>query len=152
MDAVSGDLLSPRELLAFRGMLAVHTEVTHALDAELRLEHDMPIATYDVLLNLTNSPDGSMRMGELADRVFFSRSGLTRLIDRLEGAGLVVRIPCAEDRRGWWAQATDEGRERFEAARPFHRRGIRAHFLSKLSDADQDLLGEIWRRVVPTAM
>jgi DNA-binding MarR family transcriptional regulator len=86
-------------------------------------------------------------MGELADRLFLSRSGLTRLIDRLVKAGLVEREICESDRRGFNASLTDEGRRRFDAARPTHLRGVREHFLSRLNGEDLDNLAAAWSKL-----
>ncbi len=108
----------------------------------------MPLTSYEVLLQLADTPDGSLRMGELADRLFLSRSGLTRLIDRLVKAGLVEREVCESDRRGSYARLTAAGRRRFNAARPTHLRGVREHFLSKLSTRDLDRLAAVWPRVL----
>lgn len=139
--------LSERELAAWRGLLEVHSGTIAQLDAELEQEHGMQLSSYEVLLHLNDAPDCALRMGQLAERLFLSRSGLTRLIDRLVKAGLVERAECESDRRGSYARLTAEGRARFEAARPTHLRGVREHFLSKLSGADLDRLAEIWVRV-----
>jgi DNA-binding MarR family transcriptional regulator len=148
MAPLSVDALSDRELNAWRGMLAVHSAIIATLDEELEREHGLPLTSYEVLLQLADAPDRSLRMGELAERLFLSRSGLTRLIDRLVRAGLVERASCESDRRGSYARLTAEGRRRFDAARPTHLRGVREHFLRKLDDRDQDRLAEIWARVL----
>jgi DNA-binding MarR family transcriptional regulator len=139
--------LSERELAAWRGLLKVHSATIAELDAELEQEHGMPLSSYEVLLHLHDAPDCSLRMGQLAERLFLSRSGLTRLIDRLVRAGLVERAECESDRRGSYARLTAEGRAHFEAARPTHLRGVREHFLSKLDKSDLDQLAGIWSRL-----
>lgn len=148
MPTVADTPLSERELGAWRGLLAAHSAVVSELDAELVREHELPLTSYEVLLQLAEAPDSELRMGELAERLFLSRSGLTRLVDRLVTAGLVERVDCESDRRGSYAHLTEEGRSRFEAARPTHLRGIREHFLSRLSDGDLDGLAAIWSRVI----
>jgi DNA-binding MarR family transcriptional regulator len=140
----SSDALDELELDAWRGMLAVHSAMLSGLDAELEQEHGLPLTSYEVLLHLADADGGSLRMGELADRLFLSRSGLTRLIDRLVKAGLVERAVCESDRRGFFATLTPEGKRAFAEAQPTHLRGIREHFLSKLSDADKTALGDAW--------
>jgi DNA-binding MarR family transcriptional regulator len=145
------DLLSAQEIAAWRGMLAVHSTMIARLDSELEREHGLPLTSYEVLLHLADSEEGSLRMGELAERLFLSRSGLTRLIDRLEKAGLVEREVCDSDRRGYFARLTDAGRERFDEARPTHLRGVREHFLSKLDRGDLDALARAWDKVDPAA-
>jgi DNA-binding MarR family transcriptional regulator len=139
--------LSTTELNAWRGMLRVHSTTIAALDAELEREHDLPLTTYEVLLSLADAAEGEMRMGELASRLLLSRSGLTRLIDRLARDGLVERRICESDRRGSFARLTAAGRERFEAARPTHLRGVREHFLERLTRADLEHLARAWKRL-----
>lgn len=141
------DALSRRELNAWRGFLEAHSRTVAELDDELEREHGLPLSSYEVLLHLGDAEDCSLRMGELAEQLFLSRSGLTRLIDRLVKAGLVERVSCESDRRGAYARLTELGRQRFDAARPTHLRGVREHFLSKLDVADQERLSEIWERV-----
>ncbi len=147
MATTASPALSERELAAWRGLLEVHSATIAQLDAELEQEHGLPLSSYEVLLHLHDAPDCALRMGQLAERLFLSRSGLTRLIDRLAKAGLVERVECESDRRGSYGRLTAEGRARFEAARPTHLRGVREHFLSKLSGADLDQLAGIWARI-----
>jgi DNA-binding MarR family transcriptional regulator len=139
--------LNKRELAAWRGMLEVHSTLITRLDSELEREHGLPLSSYEVLLHLANSDEGSLRMGELADRLFLSRSGLTRLIDRLVKAELVEREVCESDRRGYFARLTETGRERFDEARPTHLRGVREHFLAKLDAGDLEALAQAWEKV-----
>jgi DNA-binding MarR family transcriptional regulator len=141
-------LLDGDELGAWRGMLRVHAELTRALDADLTAEHGLPLSSYEVLLFLAGSPDGRMRMSELADSVLLSRSGLTRLVDRLERGGLLERVQCSEDARGYFAQITPAGRELFDSARRTHLAGVRRLFLSRFSREELRDLGGLWERVL----
>jgi DNA-binding MarR family transcriptional regulator len=141
-----GDL-DERELSAWRGFLRAHREVVAHLDDELQRAHDLPLSSYEVLLYLADANGGRLRMGELADRLLLSRSGLTRLVDRLERRGLVARERCKEDARGLFARITPAGRELFEAARPDHLDGVRRHYLSRLTDEDLESLSVAWRRL-----
>jgi DNA-binding MarR family transcriptional regulator len=141
-------LLDREELGAWRGMLRVHAELTKALDAELTEAHGLPLSSYEVLLFLSDSPEGRMRMSELADSVLLSRSGLTRLVDRLERAGLLERVQCDEDARGYFARITLAGRETFDAARRTHLDGVRRLFLSRFSREELRELGGLWERVL----
>ena len=136
--------LTRPEIDAWRGLLATQSALITRLDEELEREHGMPLTSYEVLLHLNEEPGHSLRMGELAQRLFLSRSGLTRLIDRLAKAGMVEREVCESDRRGYYATLTDEGARRFAEARPTHLRGVREHFLSKLEPEDLDALARIW--------
>src|SRR3954453_10574034 len=142
-------LLDKRELAAWRGFLQVHRQLTNQLDEELEREHGLPLVSYEVLLHLSEASEGSLRMGELADRMLLSRSGLTRLVDRLAARGLVERPSCPSDRRGTFARLTPEGRTAFEEARPTHLRGVRENFLDLFPARDLERLAAIWQRVPP---
>ena len=143
----TGTRLDPEELAAWRGMLRVHSDMTRVLDAELTHRHGLPLSSYEVLLFLADSPDGRMRMSELADSVLLSRSGLTRLVDRLERDGLLEREQCEEDARGYFAAITDRGRALFTEARRTHLAGVRERFLSRFSRDDLRTLGGLWEKV-----
>ncbi len=141
-------LLSTRELRAWRGLLRVHAALAKALDAELEREHGLPLTSYEVLVVLDDASGRRMRMCDLASSVLLSRSGLTRLVDRLERDGLVVRVACPGDARGAFAKLTPAGRAKLAAARGTHLRGVRRLFLDLLSEDEQDVLGDVWERVL----
>jgi DNA-binding MarR family transcriptional regulator len=141
--------LNERELAAWRGFLRVHASLVRDLDRELEEAHGLPLTHYEVLLYLANAPDNRLRMSDLASSVLLSQSGVTRLVDRLERAGHVARMPCPEDRRVLWARLTDAGRARLEEARPTHLAGIRARFLAHFDDAELEELAAGWERVQP---
>jgi DNA-binding MarR family transcriptional regulator len=86
-------------------------------------------------------------MGALAERLLLSRSGLTRLVDRLVARGLVERHSCPSDRRGTYARLTAAGEEAFEQARPTHLRGVREHFLDRIGERDLERLAAVWRKL-----
>src|ERR671918_327993 len=109
--------LAPAELGAWRGMLRVHSALVKALDAELIAAHDLPLTSYEVLINLQAAPGRRLRMAELADSVLLSRSGMTRLVDRLERDRLLERDSCASDGRGCFAVLTDSGQRLLAHAR-----------------------------------
>jgi len=135
------------ELRAWRGLLRVHTLLVKRLDAELEAEHGLPLTSYEVLLHLANTEGGKMRMCDVAESVLLSRSGLTRLVDRLERDGLVERVSCADDARGAFARLTDAGRVKLEAASSTHLEGVRRHFLEHFSEEELEVLGGAWDRV-----
>jgi DNA-binding MarR family transcriptional regulator len=143
--------LSKRELGAWRGFLRAHAALAKELDAQLVAVHGLPLSSYEVLLVLEDAPDGRLRMSEIADLVLLSRSGVTRLADRLEEDGLIERESCLTDRRGLQAVLTDRGRERLREARPTHLAGVRSGFLGKFSNAELDRLCEFWERLLPGA-
>ena len=128
-------------------MLRAHAELTRALDAQLAREHKLPLSSYEVLLFLADAPDGRMRMSDLAESVLLSRSGLTRLVDRLEREGLLKRERCESDARGLFAEITPEGRELFDAARRTHLDGVRALFLDRFSRDELRTLGGLWQKL-----
>lgn len=140
--------LSDQELAAWRGMLKVHATVTHELDAQMRSEHGLSVSAYEVLMFLADAPERRLRMAEIAERVLLSRSGCTRLVDRLVELGYVSRCAADEDGRGLFAQLTEAGVEKAAAARRTHLEGVRAFFLSRLGAKDQRALGEIWERLL----
>jgi DNA-binding MarR family transcriptional regulator len=144
-------LLTAEELGAWRGLLRVHSAMTKALDAELEREHGLALSSYEVLLFLADAPGGRLRMSDLADGVLLSRSGLTRLVDRLERDGLLCRERCEDDARGYHAAITEAGRALFQRARKTHLDGVRERFLSRLSPDELRTLGELWEKVSPGA-
>src|SRR3954454_8252346 len=97
----SADLpsLSDLELDAWRGFLRTYTTLVRDLDDELTERHGLPVSSYDVLVQLDEAPDGMLRMSHLADAVLLSRSGLSRLVTRLENQGLLTRAECKSDAR-----------------------------------------------------
>ena len=132
-------------------MLRVHAHLTQALDAELTARHGLSLSSYEVLLFLADAPGGRMRMSQLAESVLLSRSGLTRLVDRLERDGLLERERCEDDARGWFAAITESGRSAFDEARATHLEGVRQRFLRRYSRVELRTLGELWERVDPGA-
>ena len=123
-------------LSAWRSFLRAHAQVVRELERELQSEQKLALSDYDVLVQLGSAPGHRLRMSELADRLLLSRSGATRLIDRLVTDGLVARASCETDRRGQWAELTDAGYRRLRAASPTHLRGVATHFLDRLSSED----------------
>ena len=127
-------------LSPWRSFLLAHALVSRRLDEELRLEHDLSIAEYETLLTLAQAPARRMRMGPLAEQVILSKSGVTRLIDRLVSDELVERSACLADARGAEAVLTDRGMARLREASPTHLRGISEHFLAVLAEADLEVI------------
>jgi len=98
-----------------------HARVSCALTHALEHQHGLGMSEFEVLERLASEGDCSVRVADIADHVHLSQSALSRVIDRLEKHGLVKRGVCENDRRAIFAELTDEGRERYEAARPTHR-------------------------------
>ncbi len=148
MSGVSSDLLNRDELSAWKGLVAVHSRLTAQLDGELERDHGLGLTAYEVLMNLSDAPAGRMRMSALAEQLLLSRSGITRLADRLVARDLIKRERCSDDGRGYNAQLTPRGRALVEAARPGHLAAVRRIFLSRLRDDEIDALGAIWERLL----
>jgi DNA-binding MarR family transcriptional regulator len=128
--------LSEAEMRAWRALIQVTTGVLGALDNELQAEHGLSLGEYEVLVHLSEEPDHSLRMTDLAVRLHLSPSGITRRIDGMERAGLVERKQCPSDRRGSNAVLTDEGLRVLRESAPTHVRGVRAHFIDQLSERE----------------
>ena len=143
------DHLTEPELRAWRGLLRSHAAITKELDAELEAAHGLALSSYEVLLFLNDADEGRMRMSDLADSVLLSRSGLTRLVDRMERDGLLTRESCPSDARGSYARLSDTGREHLVVARRTHLDGVRRRFLAQLTPEELDVLGEALERIVP---
>ncbi len=140
--------LTQRQMAAWRLFLRTHAVVTRRLEGDLLAERGMPLATYDVLVQLVEAPERRLRMSELAERVLLSRSGLTRLVDRLEREALVRREACADDARGMFTVLTDAGVDRLRAASPTHLRGVVAHAMGRLDDDQSGELAELLARML----
>jgi DNA-binding MarR family transcriptional regulator len=147
--AEAGQTLSEGELRAWRGLKRAHASLAKRVDAELERTHGLPLSTYEVLHHLAESPGGRMRMCDLAEHAQLSRSGLTRLADRLEKDGLLERCSCEHDARGAYACLTELGRERLCAARGTHLAVVREQFFSRFSEAELSALAELWERIAP---
>ncbi len=124
----------------WRNFLVAHARLVRRLDDELRAEHGISLPEYDALLSIAQAPDRRIRMHSLAEEVVLSRSGITRLVDRLVGAGLVERVSCSSDARGAEAMLTDHGLSRLREAARTHLRGVERHFLAVIEPADLDVL------------
>ena len=119
----------------------------HQLDRELREEHDLSFSEYEILVRLSETDDGRMRMALLADAMSHSRSRVTHTIARMEKSELVQRAAAQSDGRGVEAVMTDAGRRKLVEAAPTHVRGVRAHLVDIASDDDFAALGRIFNEV-----
>jgi DNA-binding MarR family transcriptional regulator len=133
-------------MLAWRRFLLAHARVTRRLENDLLAERQLPLASYDVLVQLVEAPERRLRMSELAERVLLSRSGLTRLVDRLEREGLVRREVCEDDARGLFTVLTAEGFDRLRSASPVHLRGVSDYAVGRLDEHEAAALAELLGR------
>lgn len=127
--------LDEDEQRAWRAFLEATHLLFEQLDRELQRDSGMPHTYYEILVRLSEAPDRSMRMSELASRSLSSRSRLSHAVARLEEMGMVTRRACAEDRRGSLAVLTDDGFSALAAAAPGHVEGVRSHLFDRLTPA-----------------
>lgn len=140
--------LTELERTTWRGFLRVHAALLKHLDAELEAAHGLPLTSYEVLRALRCADGGKLRMADLAEHALLSRSGMTRLVDRLERQGLLERCECSDDARGCFAVLTAKGRTMLDAACATHQDGVRERFLAHLDDADLERLCAVWERML----
>jgi DNA-binding MarR family transcriptional regulator len=137
---------SPERLRAWRLYFESALALVDVLDVELERDAGIPLRWYDALVHLEEAPDG-LRMNELAERILYSKSGFTRVVDRMEEAGLVRRVRPENDRRSILVFLTDEGLNTLEQARLHHRHAIEQHFSRHLADADIKALTRAFEKV-----
>lgn len=145
--------LTPRDarLAPWRAFVVAQAHVSRRLDEDLRAEHGLSLQEYVALLILAEAPERRLRMGRLADSLTLSKSGATRLIDRLVDDGLVDRVSCASDLRGAEAALTEAGVNRLRTAAPTHLRGIADYFLSAIDGDDLETVERTMRSVADRA-
>ncbi len=141
--------LTPRDprLGPWRAFLTAHALVTRRLDDDLRSEQGMTLAEYGALLHIAEAPGRRLRMNQLADSILLSRSGVTRLIDRLEADGLVERSHCSSDGRGAEAVLTATGIARLRTASRTHLRGIETYFIGPMATDDLDAVADACQKI-----
>ncbi|GAA4677415.1 MarR family transcriptional regulator [Pseudonocardia yuanmonensis] len=133
---------------AWAALLRTHAAVLRELERDMERSQGMPLTWYDVLLELGSAPDRRLRMQELGERAVVSRSRVSRIVDELVRAGLVVREQDPADRRGSWAVLTPAGRERLRAAAPGYLDGIGRHFADHLTPEERDAITAGLQRVL----
>ncbi len=145
------EFFTPDEAAAWGGMLSLNSRITKQLEENLRRRSGLSHAEYEVLLRLFMEQDGKLRIQALAEQSVLSNSGTSRLIDRLESAGLVQRVSAEEDKRGAFAAITAEGREHFEQAAKHHTQLVRKIFLNHFSPEELRMIGSFWARLADLA-
>ncbi|MDO9380701.1 MAG: MarR family transcriptional regulator [Nocardioidaceae bacterium] len=133
---------------AWRSFMGGSTVLMDRLDRDLRHEHDLSMAEYEILVRLSESPERSLRMAELAAMVSHSRSRVTHTIARLERVGIVHRQPCKDDGRGVEAVLTDHGFSVLEKAAHTHVQGVRAYLVDRAAPEDLAAIGRVMERIV----
>lgn len=139
--------LTVEELAVWRMLQRVQARIARHLEADLLDAHGLPLASYEVLRQLAEAPGRRLRMNDLAERVLLTRSGLTRMIDRLQRETLVTREACASDARGLFAVLTDRGAQRLAEATPTYLRGVRTRFLDALGGDEVGRIKDLLHRL-----
>jgi len=132
---------------AWRAFFETSRLLIDRFDAEMREQAGYGVQDYDALLRIYEGGENGIRMTDLAKSIMFSKAGLTSLIDRLEGAGLVLRTQHPEDRRAIRVTLTEQGVEEFKATARLHVAGIRRHFTDHLTDAEAELIVKVLDRI-----
>ncbi len=133
-EVVGMERLTDDELAAWRGFIKAHAHIIENIERDLAEQKRVPLTTYDVLIALFEAPGHKLRLGELTKKIILTKSGLTRLVDRLEKEGLLIREKSEEDRRGAYAVLTAEGAAQLRQAWPIYARGIKQYFAVALSE------------------
>ena len=142
--------LSESEQASWRAWIEASNMLNHQLSVDLQRQHDLTLADYEILVQLSEHPERRLRMSELADATLASRSRLTHQVDRLVKRGYVERQECELDRRGSFAALTDAGWRAIEAAAPDHVESVRAYLVDALGPAEFAALGEACAKITRT--
>jgi DNA-binding MarR family transcriptional regulator len=145
-NATAPKWLNSSEMKAWRQYIIASRRLLDALDEDLSA-HDLSMADYEVLAQLSDAPDRTMRMSELAEVAMISRSRLSHRIKVMEKEGWVRREACPDDKRGYFAIMTPKGWKAIVAAAPDHVASVRSRFLDVIDREDQKALAEIFERV-----
>jgi DNA-binding MarR family transcriptional regulator len=144
---VKTDRPDASRMAAWMALLDAHSRLTNKLDGELERDHGLSLAEYEVLLRLSSSPGHRLRLNELTSHARMTKSGVSRLVGRMQLVGLLSTERCASDRRGAFAVLTDEGRALFRRAAALHLRGVQDHFGRYLDDGEAATLRVSLERV-----
>jgi DNA-binding MarR family transcriptional regulator len=140
--------LTDPHLKAWRGFITANALLVDAIDKDMTAAGHLSLHWYDVLIELQEASGHRLRMYDLAEKVVLSRSGLTRLVDRLEKESLLYRQPDPDDRRGYYVVISDKGREALKTAWSSYAQGILTYFADHLSDAEAETLAAIFERII----
>lgn len=137
-----------KPFVAWYALVQANTRLLERINAELEEEAGVPLSWFEVLAQLSWAPESCSRMGALADDLLLSRGGVTRLIARMEDAGLVRREVPAHDRRATYAHLTDKGRETFERALPVHVSKVHKYFHQHLDDEEIEVMTRVMAKIL----
>ncbi len=136
------------EQAAWGGFLGAYAKLNRIIEEDLQAHSHLTHVEFEVLLRLWWSETHRMRIQDLAAESILTRSGVSRVVERLEKAGMVIREEAPEDRRGAYAILTEAGAERFQLAAQKHSECVRANFISKFNEEELDMMGAFWKRLV----
>jgi len=139
--------LDAAEQQVWRAYLDATRLLVQVLDRQLETDAGISFTDYELLVQLSEAPDGRLRMRDLANATLSTRSGMTRAVTRLERAGWVRRVECEEDRRGMYAELTQSGQAKLAASAPGHVAAVRAHVFDELTAAQWQQLGATCRQL-----
>ncbi|WP_123040385.1 MarR family winged helix-turn-helix transcriptional regulator [Cohnella candidum] len=145
------DRVTEQELSVWRLFIQTHSKIIEKIEGDLAEEKRVPLSTYDVLIELFEAPGRKLRLGDLTKKVVLTKSGLTRLVDRMEKEGLLKREKSEEDKRGAYAVLTEAGETELRRAWPVYAKGIKTYFAKPLEEADLQALNkalEVLRQTV----
>lgn len=139
-----------KHLDAWRLFITAHARLINTIDTRLQDAEEIPLNWYDVLIEVYEAPEKRLRMSDLAEKVVLSRSGLTRLVDKLEKQGYIQREIDPEDRRGFYAVLTDDGANAMRQAWPVYAQGIQEAFAQHLTDEDALRFADVFQTILNT--
>jgi DNA-binding MarR family transcriptional regulator len=139
--------LSDDEQETWRSLVVLMQMLQQGLDRQLQRDADMPHAYYAILVHLSEAPERTLRMSDLATALDYSPSRLSHAVSRMESGGWVARRPCDADRRVTFASITDGGMAALAAAAPGHVAFVREHVFSGLDGAQQHALRDACLRI-----
>lgn len=139
--------LDPAQQRDWRAFIVGTTLLMDTLDRELRQAHGLSMAEYEILVRLSETPDRTLRMAQIAESMQHSRSRVTHTVTRMENAGLISRCAATDDKRGVEARMTDAGWDLLVAAAHTHVKGVRAHFVDIADPVDFAAMGRVMNAV-----
>ncbi len=144
-------LFTPSRVNAWVAFLMSHKALETILTRELEAACELPLTWFDALGQLRGAPDQRLTMTQLANAILLSKSGLTRVIDRMEEAGLVQRVACPGDRRSLHIALTGAGAEKHRQALPIHLDTVKCHFASYIQDSEAAAVESALKRIATAA-
>ena len=141
-------MLDDERITTFGRLVETHAKLSHVLEREMEAEVGLPLIWYGVMLHVGRSPGQVRPIGELINATAFTSGGVTRLVDRMEAAGLVERRACPSDRRVQWVGLTEKGHDVLERATAVHLEGIQEHLIDALREDEVENLNAILAKVL----